>query len=421
MRDTQIEASTPMTETTAKIVQAPLFPTYADVGYAMHAFEGEPVKLGRETIKAMFELTGTPQNRVDWTKPDVWIGERLVNGPRDFARKVWAESNRTLNPRYLYGPYLFINRLKLLERGDGVYRLGERGRRFLKSDETIIRELDAAEGIPKVLSLVAERSPCKRGDVLPDWSDYLKAVSVFTTPRTFKGTLRDRLVNLTDRGLIAREGSTYTITNAGLDWLKGFADSGPLQQAAAPSSKRTTVAQAVKAHNEEQFAAFRDRLAKLDPIHFEHFVKELLEAMDYEDVRVTKVSNDKGVDVVARAQFGITEVTEVVQVKRTEQTITRPKIDELRGALPYHKAIRGTIISLGGFAKGAQEGALFVGAAPITLIDGKHLLDLCIKHEVGVKRRPVEIYEIDEAFFIERFGRDGDEDITDVGEGEDEV
>jgi len=82
-----------------------------------------------------------------------------------------------------------------------------------------------------------------------------------------------------------------------------------------------------------------------------HFVKELLDAMDYEDVRVTKVSADKGVDVVARVQFGITEITEVVQMKRTENTITRPKVDELRGALPYFKAIRGTIIGLGSFAK----------------------------------------------------------------------
>src|SRR6266516_4887000 len=93
----------------------------------------------------------------------------------------------------------------------------------------------------------------------------------------------------------------------------------------------------------------RNRVQAIDPIQFEHFVKELLDAMDYEDVRVTKVSNDKGVDVIARAQFGITEITEVVQVKRTESTITRPKVDELRGALPYHKAIRGTIISLGAF------------------------------------------------------------------------
>src|SRR5271165_5229571 len=109
--------------------------------------------------------------------------------------------------------------------------------------------------------------------------------------------------------------------------------------------------------------------------------------MDYEDVRVTKLSGDKGVDVVAKIQFGITEITEVVQVKRTEGVIGRPKIDELRGALPYHKAIRGTMMSLGTFAKGAKDGALFHGAAPITLIDGKRLLELCKKHQVGVKRR----------------------------------
>jgi hypothetical protein len=42
------------------------------------------------------------------------------------------------------------------------------------------------------------------------------------------------------------------------------------------------------------------------------------------------------------------------------------------------------MISLGIFAKGAKDGALFHGAAPITLIDGKRLLELCKKHEVGV-------------------------------------
>ena len=228
------------------------------------------------------------------------------------------------------------------------------------------------------------------------------------------------MINVAERGLISREGNFYAITDSGLQWLKGFAGSPEAIAAAAPSTKRTTVAEAAHAHNEEQLEAFKARLMKLDPVHFEHFVKELLDAMDYEDVRVTKISGDKGVDVVARVQFGITEITEVVQVKRTERTITRPTVDELRGALPYHKAIRGTIISLGGFAKGAKEGALFVGAAPITLIDGKRLLDLCIKHQVGMKRRPVEIYEIDEAFFAEKFGRVEDDEAVPAPDESDE-
>jgi restriction system protein len=111
----------------------------------------------------------------------------------------------------------------------------------------------------------------------------------------------------------------------------------------------------------------------------------------------------------------------VVQVKRTEGTITRPKVDELHGALPYHKAIRGTIISLGSFAKGAKEGALYAGAAPITLIDGKRLLDLCLKHEVGLKRRPVEIYEIDEVFFAEKFGRVEDDEAAPLPDESEEI
>jgi restriction system protein len=194
------------------------------------------------------------------------------------------------------------------------------------------------------------------------------------------------LINLADRGLVSREGNTYAITESGLNWLKGITGSPEAAAATAvPSTKRTTVVEAALAHNDEQLNAFKKRLMALEPEQFEHFVKELLDVMEYEDVQVTKVSGDKGVDVIARIQFGITDITEVVQVKRTESNITRPTIDALRGALPYHKAIRGTIISLGGFAEGAKIGALFPGAAPITLIDGKRLLDLCVKHQVGMK------------------------------------
>jgi restriction system protein len=257
----------------------------------------------------------------------------------------------------MYGCYLFLNREKLLGQDKGVYRLGERGRRFLAEDEATLRALDAAEGIPKLLSLVAERSPCRRADILPAWSDYLKAVSLFTTPKTFSDTMRRRLVNAADRKLVSRDGNSYSITDAGLNWLKGFSGKEEGGGVAPPSSKRTFVVEAARDHNDEQLKAFKARLMALEPTQFEHFVKELLDAMEYEDVQVTKISGDKGVDVIAKVQFGITEITEVVQVKRTETTIVRPTVDMLRGALPYHKAIRGTIITLGNFAKGAQEGA----------------------------------------------------------------
>ena len=137
----------------------------------------------------------------------------------------------------------------------------------------------------------------------------------------------------------------------------------------------------------------------MHPYRFEHLVRDLLEAMGYEDVTVTKASGDYGVDVVATVQFGITTITEVVQVKRRQDSIQRPILDQLRGALPYYKALRGTIITLGTFSQGCIDAALFVGAAPIGLIDGEKLLDLLIKYEIGVKNRPVSLYEINEEYF----------------------
>ncbi len=103
-----------------------------------------------------------------------------------------------------------------------------------------------------------------------------------------------------------------------------------------------------------------------------------------------------------------------------EHTVRRPLIDQLRGALPYHGAIRGTLITLGKFAKGVEDAALFPGAAPITLIDGDRLVEMVEKHQVGLRRKPAYLLEIDEAFFAERnVERDPHEgDPADIDQGD---
>lgn len=89
-------------------------------------------------------------------------------------------------------------------------------------------------------------------------------------------------------------------------------------------------------------------------------------------------------------------------MKRHKGSITRPVLDQLRGALPYHKAIRGTIITLGSFTQGCKEVALFPGAAPITLIDGNRLTELLVQHEVGIKRKPAYMFEVDETYLTDQ-------------------
>ena len=346
-----------------------------------------------ELINALWEQTGTPQDPVDWSNPDQWIKERLSGAKMELAQLIWTKSNKTVNPRHLYGSYLFINNFKLLiPDGAGVYRLTDAGAKFLEDDPVVVRRIDEAEGLPQLLAILAAHSPAKRGDLLSEWGDFLLAHSNYKTASTIKDTLRRRIVNLVDRGFIERDGNTYSITSKGIAYAA--ASTTPIAQ-----EPHQHALAAIKAHNDAQVAALRERLGKMDPYKFEALVKDLLEAMDYEDVVVTKQSGDKGVDVVANYEFGITQIREVVQVKRHQGSITRPILDQLRGALPYHQAIRGTIITLGKFAQGCKDAALFPGAAPITLIDGDKLIELMLKHEIGIKKKPQILVEMDETYF----------------------
>jgi restriction system protein len=105
------------------------------------------------------------------------------------------------------------------------------------------------------------------------------------------------------------------------------------------------------------------------------------------------------VDVKAVANFGITRINEVIQVKRHRANIQRTVLDMLRGSLHRFKAQKGTIITTGDFGKGARDAAFEMGAAPITLINGDTLIELLIQHEIGVKKKTVEYFEVDEKVF----------------------
>jgi restriction system protein len=380
-----------MVESTYK-VRTPLFPLYSEVCQLLNILNGVPKKSVTQMIYAIRDQTGTPQNPVDWSDPDTWISERLSDEDADLARKIWAGSDYTVNPRHIYGAYLFINNYNLLiPDQEGIYQLEKRGQAFLNDDASLLKELDDAEGLPQLLGILATKTQAKRGDLLSEWGEFLREYSKFGTPSTIKDTLHRRLANLIERGFVNREGNIYTITQAGINYAT------PLSKIATDPGRN--VLKTINTYNQKQRKALHQQLAEMSPYQFEHLIRDLLEAMGYEAVTVTKEAGDKGVDVVGTVQFGITTITEVVQVKRHRANIGRPVLDQLRGALPYHKAIRGTLITLGNFSKGCKEAALFPGAAPITLINGEKLLDLLIEHEIGLRKRPVQLYELDEDLF----------------------
>ena len=382
-----------MTDDKKKIVRTPLFPLYSEVQQLITILDGATKQAVWSMIKALFDQTGTPQNSVDWSNPDEWIENKLKGIEQTLARKIWKDSANKINPRHIYGSYLFINTYELLVTdSQGVYRLSKQGKEFIGQNLGITRKIDEEEGLPQLLSILAAHSPGKRGDLLEEWSEFLLVNSNYGTPSTIKDTLRRRLLNLVERGFIAREGNTYSITDSGVQ----YATSVDNQLTEKPHQ---AVLKAIKGYNDAQIDGLRERLENMHPYRFEMLIKDLLEAMDYEDVVVTKQSGDKGVDVVANYHFGITQIKEVVQVKRHKANITRPVLDQLRGVLPLHGAIRGTIITIGGFAKGCIDAAVFPGAPPITLIDGSTLIELLVKHEVAVKKKPHALFEIEESYF----------------------
>ena len=97
------------------IAPAPRAPTYTEIAHAVRMLDGESAKRVRDMMNAIFELANTQPDSIDWANPDHWINERLSGDVRRLARKIWEGSGKTLNPRYLYGHYKIINRLKLLE------------------------------------------------------------------------------------------------------------------------------------------------------------------------------------------------------------------------------------------------------------------------------------------------------------------
>lgn len=400
----QIDDSEPagVEDDAEKRVRVPHFPVYSEVRHLLRVWPGRPRRQVTGLRAAIELLRGTPQNTVDWTDPATWIPERLAGEDRELAQAVWDASRGAVNPRHNYGHWLLVQRYELVrENAAGVLELTEAGRNFMDEPggeaETA---LDEAEGLIKLLSIIADSGPSRAGGLLQEWSDYLRRRSAYGTESTFKETLRRRLNNLLERGLVERKGNLYSATHEGLIYLQRVGDEDSIdggdhhEMWALTRKQETTVRESL-----------RELLLEMDPYAFEHLIKRLLEEMDYQNVEVTSRSGDGGVDVVGDIELGITSVREVVQVKRHRRTIQRKDLDALRGSLYRFNAVRGTLVTTARFTKGTQEAAFEAGAAPITLIDGDKLINLLIEYGIGVRKRTIEMLEVDATAFA---GGEGD-------------
>ena len=138
----------------------------------------------------------------------------------------------------------------------------------------------------------------------------------------------------------------------------------------------------IEENNREVRLSLLDQARNARPTAFEALVQELLVAMGFEDVEVTNVSNDSGIDVRGTLVVGdAVRIRMAVQAKRWKNNVPRPIIQQVRGSLGAHE--QGLIITTSDFSSGATDEATRPDAAPVALINGEQLASLLAKHEVG--------------------------------------
>ena len=138
------------------------------------------------------------------------------------------------------------------------------------------------------------------------------------------------------------------------------------------------------------------------PEYFEQIVADIFTALGF-STEVTGGADDKGVDVIARYSDGLDFAPIYIQVKHYCGTmkVTPNEIQKLAGAVLLHGGLQGVLVTCGAYAHPVPEYLQGLpGARNIALVDQHQLVELMIRHRVGVLDGEGECgYRIDEEYF----------------------
>lgn len=151
----------------------------------------------------------------------------------------------------------------------------------------------------------------------------------------------------------------------------------------------------VQQHHEDVRKKMKAKLMALKPEEFEELVSRLFREMGFQEVSRTRLSGDGGIDMRGTMVTGGVIRTELaIQVKRWKHNVQAPTVQQVRGSLGAHE--QGCIVTTSDFSSGAREEASKMDKAPIALIDGKELINLLMENQVGVRRKEVPLFEVQE-------------------------
>lgn len=122
-------------------------------------------------------------------------------------------------------------------------------------------------------------------------------------------------------------------------------------------------------HNLGVRKTLHKHLLALKPGEFEELISQLLTAMGFEMVEVSKLSGDGGIDVRGTLVVGnVVRIKMAIQVKRwkLKNNIQSPVVQQVRGSLGAHE--QGLIITTSDFSAGAIKEATQANKSPIALM-----------------------------------------------------
>ena len=255
-------------------VRVPYYPLYSEERHLLRVWPGRSRKQVTGLRATIIALRGTRQSVVDWTDPTTWIPERLEGGDLDLAQAIWKRSRGAVNPRHTYGHWLLAQRYGLLRADDNdALQLTKPGRNFLEHPGGEVESgIDEAEGLIKLLSIVADNGPARAGGLVDKWGDYLSRRSRWSTESSTKDTMRRRLSNLLERCLVERKGNLYSATPEGLAYLQKIGDEDSVS-----NGEHHEFWSLVRKQENTVRESLHELLYDMDPFAFEHLIKRLME------------------------------------------------------------------------------------------------------------------------------------------------
>ena len=133
----------------------------------------------------------------------------------------------------------------------------------------------------------------------------------------------------------------------------------------------------------------------MSPAEFEALIAQLLVALGFEEVDITPLRSDGGIDVRGTLVVGdVIRTRMAVQAKKWKKNVQAPIVQQVRGSLGAHD--QGLIITTSDFSKGAYKEAERSDAIPVALMNGKQLVELLIENDIGVQRTTYQLIELNE-------------------------